>query len=535
VTPGPPPARARLAAAAGLLALAAGALYLPTLHHAFVFDDAAHVADNPLVRRGLSGEGVRWAFTTLAGSYWHPLTWLSYMLDVELFGPKPGPLHATGLLLHAANAALLLLALARMTGAFWRPALVAALFALHPLHVESVAFAAERKDVLQAFFWMLALLAYARHARRPGPVPLGAAALFALSLMAKPMAVTLPAVLLILDAWPLCRAGCGGRAPARPLLIEKIPLLLMSAAVVVLTLRGGTQTTVLLDLETLPLAARLENAAVSCVLYLVKAAWPAGLAVYYPLPPGGTPALAWVSAALLLAAVTALAVRERRRRPWLAAGWAWYLVTLLPVSGVVQIGFYARADRYTYLPLVGIFVIVAWGGHELLSRLRAGTAARAAAALLPLVLMAAAARVQIATWRDPVALFGHALAVTEGNWLAHYGVAQGLGAAGDPAVVEEHYREAIRLNPGFKEARNNLGILLAKRGDLEGALLLFQEAVRARPRAAHLHANLAVTLERLGRTAEAAQAYRRALELDPGDREARAALERLGSGRAPQR
>ena len=517
----------------GALFLAASALYLPTLHHTFVFDDEVHITGNAVVLRGLGWDGFRWAFTTLSGTSWHPLTWLSYMAGVELFGPRPGPQHAAGLLLHAATAALLVLLLVRMTGALWRSALVAALFALHPLHVESVAYAAERKDVLYAFFWVLALLAYVRYARRPGVAGYATVVgCFALSLMSKPMAVTLPFVALLLDAWPLGRLTAGGeRARLRVRVLEKDPLLALSAAVMVLTIAGGVRTEVLLGLEVLPLAARLKNVAVSSVMYLVQTVWPARLAAFYPLRTGGPTMREWVPALLFLAAFTALAIRQRRRRPWLAAGWGWYLLTLIPVSGLVQIGYYARADRYTYLPLIGIFVILVWGGCELFSRLRLGRAAGIAASALALLGFAAVSHVQVGYWRDPVALFGHALAVTDGNWLAHYGVGQALGQAGDLAAAEDHYRQAILLNPGYKEARNNLGVLLAGRGDFEGALAQFREALNVRPRAADLHANLALTLEQLGRTAEAAAAYRQALELEPGDAAVRAALERLSRER----
>jgi hypothetical protein len=523
---------ARLAAAAFVLFAVAAALYLPTLRHAYVFDDEAHIAANAVVLRGLDWSGIRWAFTTLSGTSWHPLTWVSYMAVVDLFGPGPGPQHAAGLLLHAANTVLVLLALFRLTGAFWRSALVAALFALHPLHVESVACAAMRKDLLYAFFWMGALLAYGWYARRPGRGRYGAAAgLFALSLMSKPMAVTLPLLLLVLDGWPLGRLGAAETPlDRRSRLFEKVPLLALAAAAAVLAVVGGERTEVLVGLDTLPLAARLKNVPVAYVTYLAKTVWPSGLAVFYPLSPAGPATAAWVSALALLGAITAFAVRERRRRPWLLAGWAWYLVTLLPVIGFMPIGFFARADRYTYVPLIGIFVIAAWGGREVLAGVRRGAAIGTVTAAAALSLLGAAAYVQERTWSDPLALYGRALAVTEGNWLAHYGVAEALGKAGDAAQAERHYRAAIALNPGYKEARNNLGILLAGRGDLEAALGEFREALKYRPRAADLYNNVGVTLARLGRNAEAAAAFRRAIELEPGIADARAALDRLEPG-----
>ncbi|HSN92229.1 MAG TPA: glycosyltransferase family 39 protein, partial [Anaeromyxobacteraceae bacterium] len=363
-----PPGRARLL---GALALAAGTLllYAPVAGFEFVhLDDNRYVIDNPRVRGGISWDGVLWAFTTLHASNWHPLTWLSHMLDVELFGVRAGPHHLVNALLHAVDAALLFLALSRMTGARGRSLLVAALFAVHPLHVESVAWVAERKDVLSTLFGLLALLAYARHAERPrAGTYLAVVLAFAASLLSKPMWVTFPFLLLVLDFWPLRRmAGSGpadgGDALARPvlplrrLLLEKLPLLALSAASSTVTVvaqgRGGS----LAGLE-LPVPVRLANAAVSYVGYVRMTLWPADLAVFYPFREVG----AWeaIGAAALLAAATALAIRRARAFPELAVGWLWFAGTLVPVVGVVQVGSQALADRYAYLPSAGLFLAAA--------------------------------------------------------------------------------------------------------------------------------------------------------------------------------
>ena len=512
-----PRTRGRVAALMALVALAAIALYLPTLRHAYVFDDEAHIVQNPIVLEGLGLHQARWAFTTLSGTSWHPLTWLSYMGIIDAFGPAPGPQHAAGLLLHAANAALLLLVLVRLTGAVGRSAFVAALFALHPLHVESVAWAAMRKDVLYTFFWMLALLAYAHYVRRPGPARYSAVAvMFALSLMSKPMAVTLPATLLLLDGWPLGRFR-EGRRPAKwtQLLREKLPLLALSAVSICLTTLGGVETRVLVGLDEHPLLARLTNVPVSYAKYLVSTVWPVDLAVFYPRSTGGPPASAWVPAALVLAAVTALTLRERRRRPWMLAGWAWYLVTLLPVIGFFPIGLYARADRYTYVPLIGIFVALIWETHARTGArmpLPRTLAAPAAAVLLALSLLTIR---QVGYWYDARTLFTHAREVTGGNWLIATNIAWQARREGRLDEAAALYREALHYAPRLFEATYGLANVLVQQGDKEAAIAYFRSALMLRPRAAGVWFNLALAEAQLGRHEEAVAAYRQALNLNP--------------------
>ncbi|HET6923128.1 MAG TPA: hypothetical protein VFI16_08270, partial [Anaeromyxobacteraceae bacterium] len=365
------------------------------------FDDPRYVLDNPHVRAGLSRDGIRWAFSATWAANWHPLTWLSLMLDVEAFGLDPGWMHRLNVLWHCADTVLLFLLLRSATGSAWRPALVAALFGIHPLHVESVAWISERKDVLSAFFWLAAMAAWVSYARRPGAGRyLLVAAAMVLGLLAKPMVVTLPAVLLLLDLWPLGRAD-----PSRPwrswapgLILEKLPLLALSAASSAVTL--AAQAGAMTGPFRLPLATRSGNALIAWVWYLWKSIWPASLAAFHPhrgLEPGGIPAWQVAGAASVLVAVSALVLWQWKRRPWLAVGWGWYLVTLLPVIGLVQVGRQGVADRYSYLPLVGLFVAAAWSLPPASALSRRGRAAVAAAAGAAVLSLAVAARAQVET------------------------------------------------------------------------------------------------------------------------------------------
>ncbi len=480
---GAPSWRARLLVVLGLVA-GTLAIYAQTLRHPFFnLDDPDYVVERPLVARGFSAEGLRWAFTGVHSANWHPLTTLSHMLDAELHGLAPAGHHATSVLLQAAAAAGLFLALVRLTGALRRSALVAALFAFHPLRVESVAWISERKDVLSGVFFVLALGAYARHAAAPSPRRMALVALaFALGLLAKPMLVTLPAVLFLLDVWPLGRLA-RGESPRR-LVVEKLPLLALSAASCIATLlaqRGAIST-----LDAIPLSTRLANAVVSCAVYLRQLVWPAGLAPFYPLavegPPGGAVALS----ALVVLAISALAWRARRTRPWLLVGWLWYLVMLLPVIGLVQVGSQAHADRYTYLPAIGVLLALLWSVAELgpVRRLRASAAGRRAlgAACAAVCLGSLAlARAQAALWKDDRTLWTATLERTGVNPLAH------------------------RL----------LGALDLQDGRLEESVRHLEIALADKPEVASLHVALASALERLGRYAGAIEHYGVAQALEP--------------------
>ncbi|HPC48095.1 MAG TPA: hypothetical protein PLW83_08605, partial [Deltaproteobacteria bacterium] len=409
------------------------------------FDDPPYVTHNPHVLKGITAEGFRWAFTSVYGSNWHPLTWISHMLDVELFGMNAGMHHLTNTLLHALNSVLLFLVLEAATKARGKSALVALLFAVHPLHVESVAWVAERKDVLSTFFGMLATAAYIAYANRPSAWRyLVVAIAFVLGLMAKPMLVTLPLVLIILDFWPLERILPDGKRPdaaARPeggmprlplsrLILEKAPLFALSAASSAVTVyaqyTGGSVRT----LDEIPLYQRTANAIVSYVMYLVKTAVPSGLAAFYPFPEA-IPAAKVIACGVFLAGVTAAAWALRKRRPYLIAGWLWYVVTLVPVIGLVQVGRQSMADRYTYLPLVGIFVIVVWGADDVLKRFTRSTKPAAALAAIGLAVLMTATYFQVGVWKDSTALFSHAVAVTQGNYIAHYNLGCELQKQGD--------------------------------------------------------------------------------------------------------
>jgi hypothetical protein len=434
-----------LGTALALLTLAA---WLPTLRNGFVnLDDGLYVTGNPHVRQGLTRESLAWAMTANVANNWHPLTLLSHLLDVQLFGLDPAGHHATSLLLHLANVLLLFAVLTKMTGAPGRSAAVAALFAVHPAHVESVAWVAERKDMLSALFWLLAMGAYERYARRPSPGRYLLVALaMALGLAAKPMVVTLPFALLLLDVWPLERLQLGWKR----LIIEKLPLLALSAASSLITLRY--QRTSLAPLDVLPWSFRLAGAAVSYAAYLGKLLLPRNLAVFYPVPLE-IPAWEILGAVTLLAAITAVSVWKARRAPWLLVGWLWFLGTLVPVIGLVQVGRQAMADRYTYLPSIGLFLAIVWGIWELAGERRVLLATAAAAVI---ALLAVGTWRQANYWKDSDALYRHALAVTHGNYLAHLGLAKALAAERDWNGAAEQYRAALALRPGLVEARSGL-------------------------------------------------------------------------------
>ncbi len=475
---------ARDAAVLLLLAGAVLAAFLPLAGAEFIsFDDNRYVVENYYVRSGLTWEGMRWAFVSLGySSNWHPLTWLSHMLDVELYDLWAGGHHLTSVLIHLAVAWLLYLAVAGMTGAAWPSALVAALFAVHPLRVESVAWVAERKDVLSGAFWWGAVLAYGWYARRPGAGRYGLVALLmGLGLMAKPMLVTLPFVLLLLDFWPLGRMGTGsgagsversGTVPVPSLrrtgvslavlFLEKLPLLLLSAASSAVTWLAQERGGALTSLDVLPLAERGANALGAWTAYLGKAAWPAGLSILYPYPRLGPGAAKTAAAALLLSAAAAAAWAYRRRRPYLATGWFWYLGTLVPVIGLVQVGRQVMADRYTYIPLTGVFIAAVWLVGDLTKRGPAGRLAPVVAAAGAAVVVAwtAAARVQADHWRGSQTLFEHALEVDAANPLAEFNLGLALKKKGRAAEAVRHYVRALGLDPGYEAAANNLRFTL---------------------------------------------------------------------------
>jgi Flp pilus assembly protein TadD len=438
------------------------------------------------------------------------------MLDVERSGLDAGAHHVTSLVLHCANAVLLFLVLQGMTRSTGRSAFVAALFALHPLHVESVAWIAARKDVLSSLFWILTMGAYARYVRRPGYAAYALVVLMLLlGLLSKPMVATLPLVLLLLDVWPLRRlpAGSPGAHHWR-LVAEKIPLALLAAACIALTFAAQRQLGAVTGADVLPIGERLANAAVSVWAYLIKMVWPADLVPFYPYRtaiPISLVAFAFGG----LVAMTAVAVWCRTGAPYVTVGWLWYLATLIPVLGLVQVGGHAMADRFTYVPLIGIFLVISWGGASIARRLRVDRGLQAAAAVAILVVLSWRAGIQASYWRNSTALWEHAVRVQPGNARAHANLGVALAADGDDHQAIAHYREALQLQPNDPRSHNNLALALAGTGLQREAIDHYREAVRLDPGYVKARINLANLLDQSGRRGDAIAEYRRVLERHP--------------------
>jgi tetratricopeptide (TPR) repeat protein len=500
-------------------------IYSGVIAHPFIdLDDGAYIYLNPHVAAGLTWDSAVWAFRTGYQANWHPLTWLSHMLDVQLFGMNAGPHHAVNLLLHTLNTILLFGILARMTGALGRSAFAAALFAAHPLHVESVAWVAERKDVLSTFFWMLTVCAYIWYVRRPRPGRYAlVAALFALGLMSKAMLVTLPFTLLLLDYWPLRRFGDGAGPKTKwPRLVsEKLPLFGLSIASSVVTFLVQRQGGAVSTLETLSPLERFSHAMISYVVYLAKAFWPADLAPFYPY---STP-LWWttIGSVAALIGITTLAIRTGRARPYIAVGWFWFMGTLVPVIGFVQVGQQAWADRYMYVPLIGLAIIASWGGYEMLGSRGKSVAASALAAAVILIL-SVAARLQAGYWQDSDSLWAHTVDVTANNAFAENRLGSALYLRGhfDDAIV--HQTRALRIQPDFVDAHVDLALSLLRQGRASEAVAQDREAIGLNPTFALAHCNLGLALIRTGETDEAIRELNEALRLDPDNREARDGL-----------
>ena len=461
------------------------AVFGQTLRHKFVdFDDNVYVYDNPEVAGGLTLKGFVWAFTQVHSENWHPLTWLSHMLDCQLYGLNPGGHHFTNVLLHTANVMALFLVLRRMTGAVWRSAFVAAVFAIHPLRVESVAWVAERKDVLSGLFFLLTMGAYVHYARRPGSAfRYGLVMfLFAMGLMCKPMLVTLPLVLLLLDYWPLQRMRT---QKLSGLVMEKVPLLALSLASCVITLLA--QNGAIRSAESFSLPLRLANAVVAWKVYLNQMIYPAGLAVFYPLSHTRFPVWEALLAGALLAGFSVVTWRQRRKQPWILMGWLWYLVMLLPVTGIIQVGAQAHADRYTYLPQIGIYVAVTW----MIAEWRVSRVALGILMAGVLAMLMVCARKQTTYWRDSETLWTHALACTTDNSVAHNNL--GVVLCQNKRMEEgiAHFQEAVQINPLYVEAYNNLGNTLMAKGSADEAIAYYQKALDINPDYSLARKNLA--------------------------------------------
>lgn len=550
-----------------LIVLATATVYLPVFHFDFIsFDDTIYVSENPHVNRGMTGDSIRWAFSfeEKSSTYWHPVTWLSHMLDTQLFGLDAGKHHGMNMAIHTANALLLFLALSHMTGSPLASGCAALIFAVHPINVDSVAWISERKNVLSTFFWLLVLLFHSRYARRPGWARYGLTTLFfGLGLMAKPMLVTLPFVLLLLDYWPLARydrptpvlSAPGGRAGAAPrlrraagLVLEKAPLFILSFAVVLLSTRSLERYGQMVHQTAVPMDLRLANAVTSYIGYVGKLVWPWHLSIFYPFP-DHIPGWQAAGAAAVLILVTIAAALRMGRQPFWIVGWLWFAGTLVPVSGIVQAGNWpAMADRWAYVPQIGLLIALAWGMQDLAhtgKRWRRlcgiGVAVAVSASMI-------AAHLQVRHWENSITLYRHAVAVNPDNYLAHNNLGTALEAAGMAEAAAVHYRlalaarpdyvqalnnmgnyladrgdtaeadallmRALRLNPANRETIDNLGRLAAGQGDLDRAETWFRRVVALNPADARGHYNLGRNLERSGKRDAAMSHYRRAIALD---------------------
>jgi len=498
------------------LALATLLAYLPATHDCFInYDDDNYITQNQVVQRGLTWAGIKWAFTTWHASNWHPLTWLSHMADCELFRLNPGGHHFVNVLFHAANATLLFMLLLNLTEALWPSAFIAALFAWHPLHVESVAWVSERKDVLSAFFALLALLSYVRFARENRRRNFWLAVIFfALGLMSKPMLITLPFVMLLLDYWPLQRLQ-DPQFKTRKVwrcVLEKWPFFLLAAFSSAVTFLAQRNEAVA-SLAKVPLTLRFENAILAYVGYMLKAIWPVHLAVFYPL----SKHIAWpftATAAAVLVLISAAAWLERRRSPWLLVGWLWFLGTLVPVIGLVQVGDQAMADRYGYFPLIGIFIAVTFPIAERTNGFRFLKIVCAITGVLILSACLVLMENQLRYWRNSESLFSHAIAVTKDNALAHLNLGVALEEQNKPEEALIEYRKALQLDPRRHEIYNNIGKLLNDGGKPEAALNYCRESVRLNPKSPFSHNNLGLVLVELGHFDEAMGQFSQAAQLD---------------------
>lgn len=529
-------------------ALVAITAYVYWLTPGFPFvniDDQVYLMSRPHLWEGLTVENVRWAFTTTYFMNWHPLTWISYLTDMELFGKEhPGGFHVTNVLFHTMNALLVFSLFRRMTGEFWKSAFVAAVFAVHPLRVESVAWVSERKDVLSTFFGLLAMTAYVRYAQHEGRKWFwGACGAFACSLMSKQTLVTLPFVLLLLDVWPLGRfksaASSDTSAPAPPsvaprklkpanhpaspwqggarLVLEKWPFFVLTVAGCWVAVIAQHQAHVIASLDNLTLGQRFQNVVVVYGLYLLKTIWPSGLVVFYPFPPDGIPASEVVISGTVLIAITALAVRFRRGHPYFLIGWLWYLGTFVPVIGIVQIGLQRMADRYTYVPTIGLAMAAAWLAPALLP---AGVWRRQvvpSVAIAVLLALMITARQQTTHWANSIALFEHTVDVNPSSAIAHFRFGRVLIQEQQVDRAIDHYQQAVRLDPKFDMAHFSLGVALTNQGRMDDAVHHFEAALLVNPAYAHAHYNLGIVLYQQNRVDEAQRHFREAIRLAPYD------------------
>jgi tetratricopeptide (TPR) repeat protein len=517
-----------------VLVLGTWAIYWPVSTFEFVsYDDPRYVPENGIVQAGLTWAGFKWAFSNISVGHWHPLTWLSHMLVCQFFGADPRWHHLANLFLHSLNALLFFLVLRRLTGAVTCSAFAAALFAWHPLRVESVAWVAEHKDVLAGFFWLLTIWAYVRYTERPGALRyVMILVLFTVGLLCKAILITLPFVLLLLDFWPLRRARPGASRPPNPLnsdapptpgrgpengkswgalILEKLPLFGLVLVSCVTTFLAGRGAGAFIEL---PLWARIGNVPIAFVRYLGKFLWPTDLAVLYPHP-GRWPWWQVIGATGILILLSASFLRLVHKRPYLMVGWLWFLGVLVPVIGLVQVGEQSMADRYTYIPMLGLTVMVTWGMADLARHFPFGRGGLAAAGVGVLVVMALGTRAQLRHWQDSVALFRHAVHVTTRNATAHYNLGQALSVRGNVGEAMPHYEAALAIDPDYDAARNNLGLCYATMGQFETATNHYAAALRSNPKNAHAYYNFARALTSLNKPEEAIAYYKETLRVRP--------------------
>ena len=517
------------------LVIAILVVYWQVRNHTFVnFDDGSYILNNPHIRDGLNLEGIAWAFSFPGFDYWHPLTWLSHMLDCHLYGLKAGMHHQINVIFHILNSILLFLVFKKMTGAIWRSAFVAGLFALHPMNVESVAWLAERKNVLSTFFWLLTMLTYIHYSKKPSvPRYLVILFIYTLGLMSKPMLVTLPFVLLLLDYWPLCRinlAHSGSNNQKTPksnhtdfqrsftlhLVLEKIPLIILSMVSIFLSSLAVQRLGIVISTASVPMKLRIKNTLVSYVSYIIKMIWPHNLAVYYPYPQT-LPLWQVTGAVLLLVCISFLVFREVKSKPYLAVGWLWYIGTLLPVIGLVQAGLWpAIANRFAYVPFIGLFFIIAWGVPDLVVRWHYREIKLATIAVSLFAVLMATSSLQVGYWKNSITLFKHALDVTYNNHIAHHKLGEALNLQNKTVAAAKQYSEALRIKPDLFATHLNLGIILRDEGKLNEALDHFSRALHLKPNRAEAYYELGITLEKQGSFDAAIRHYLEVLQIKPG-------------------
>ena len=517
------------------------AVYWKVQYHEFInYDDGRYITENKHVNSGFSKENFIWAFTHSHSANWHPVTWLSHILDVQLYGLNPKGHHLTSLTLHIANSLLLFLVFARMTGAIWKSFFVASLFAFHPINIESVAWAAERKNVLSTFFWLLTMWAYVHYVQKINLARYSMVFLFfALGLMSKPMLVTLPFVLLLLDYWPLKRfemardqriiSGDTGnqienKKKLLNLVFEKIPLVVLVVGSCIVTLLAQKSWGAVVSFEIIPLTTRVSNALVSYLEYIEKMVWPTNFSVFYSYPIDELFIWKNLMSGLILTGTTIMALRLIRKAPYLAVGWFWYLGTLIPVIGLVQVGQQAMADRYAYIPLVGIFIILAWGLPELLKNFPFRKKLLSVLAGIFFSVLMTLTWIQLQYWENSVKLFEHAIEVTDKKYPSFVAVYNNLGVVlNEQMKFEEaavHLKNAVKLQPNYAEAHNNLGNSLSGLNHFREADIHYKEAIRLKPDYPEAHNNLANSLSKKSNFDEAIIHHKKAVQLNPGYHEA---------------